>query len=462
MQIALDANKWHVFHRDVCLRANRNMLVLPIRATTILSSSILARGDPWENYTLFDVDVWSEHDVWKPHLFDMCRNFEWLVCGAHGRLPGQGSARHIHVATPLGNFRDPLPKSTVQLLYYTGFELCTLATVCSNGAELLDLQPGETFVCELDRGRYDGLTSAILDAYPPPRAAKQKLQDGVPSKSWRKYLRAVYSSDDAWRSPGTVQVVWNHTLHAIGGLAGRLFQPGRAEEQLRVTLRPNSRTWPPSLIFNPLYEAPKRARYDQVPNWNRPDHSWVEVLRVSPTRFGECDGLTRAGGTADGSKQPQRFATGCWFHSVPGSGVFVNIGKSLRLPMRHSDRPAGAPLALYRTFGRAAQGGAYRGYDMYDFDFTWCENALAMGYDSIQVGEAYMGDPTDPQRAIGEIAICSGACATTEVCSACPPVPLRTGVSASTSCGCQERSGVMECAGPRSPHSVWTKGTTAA
>ena len=174
------------------------------------------------------------------------------------------------------------------------------------------------------------------------------------------------------------------------------------------------------------------------------DNTWVEVQRVAPTCFAYThsdpefifgsgagknnysEGLTPwynvpATTFLAPSKPDTPWPYGCWFlHSVTGSGVWVNVKRSLRAETRQDvakalDIPDGS-------------------------DANWCKLAMEKGYDSIQVAKAHIRSRT-------ELTICYGGCVTSANPTACPPpdVPLRTGVNASDACACDDASTVLNC-----------------
>ena len=130
-----------------------------------------------------------------------------------------------------------------------------------------------------------------------------------------------------------------------------------------------------------------------------PNGSWIEVLR---------------------EPAPEAAGYGCWFYPLVkpfsrGSGVFVNLGRTLAFPSR-----AVAMRTLKVPGSR-------------DDEF-WAREAARRGYDSIQLQRGPFGPP--------EIVITTGECigeARLPTHTACPlPVPLRTGWDASAPCECSE------------------------
>lgn len=118
--------------------------------------------------------------------YNSCRNLEWQVCAALGKLPGQLSRKIYfakapaaldpspHSARPLGkcggwrDFRTPGDSDCLQ----TGFasddvfflEVCIYNEICSNGpSELFHLRAGQPWECELDARGLAKLRDMLLD-----------------------------------------------------------------------------------------------------------------------------------------------------------------------------------------------------------------------------------------------------------------------------------------------------------
>lgn len=160
------------------------------------------------------------------------------------------------------------------------------------------------------------------------------------------------------------------------------------------------------LIYNPQFQGTHR-------NWENPDHSWMEVTRwqipCTPPEI-HCD----------------MNGYGCWFFVTPGSGVFVNVGRSLRRSSRDE---------VDHLLNAGNNG-------------TWCQRALELGYDSIQVGTEtsnYVHHSSgSKKRDQTELVICSGGCQS-NLCSLCPPIEMRSGVNGASPCKCNEDSGILNC-----------------
>ena len=127
----------------------------------------------------------------------------------------------------------------------------------------------------------------------------------------------------------------------------------------------------------------------------------------------------------------KRSRTGCWFFLARGSGVFVNIGRSLR----RGTRQEVTSLLLGRR-------------DLDDADDEWCDAAVRRGYDSVLVGTegaGYTTHESELTRDAAELVVCSGACAREWSLDACSPLELRSGSRAQLPCHCDNRSAVLNC-----------------
>lgn len=109
-----------------------------------------------------------------------------------------------------------------------------------------------------------------------------------------------------------------------------------------------------------------------------------------------------------------------------GTGVFVNIGKTLIFYDRQ-DVNNRFKLFCNRPPFCEPQGDRY-----------WCQKALSEGYDSIQVVNAN-------QNENHELVICSGKCSTEPFDNNCPPIETRTGYNATKPCNCVEGTPIVNC-----------------
>ena len=121
--------------------------------------------------------------------FTMCKQFEWTMCAARGKLPGQNGTNAIRLATapkrvamdewgahPIGSCRSYAPvagctrgKSYASSdIFYA--QVCLLSAICKNFYGLYTLSEGEDFHCELSdrdaRERFDELRQLVVDTRP--------------------------------------------------------------------------------------------------------------------------------------------------------------------------------------------------------------------------------------------------------------------------------------------------------
>lgn len=186
-----------------------------------------------------------------------------------------------------------------------------------------------------------------------------------------------------------------------------------------------------------------------------PDNTWAEVVRISAQCVGGGDhreGLS-VGWPGDHDASAYSFmpeATvpgrlwpyGCFFAlAAHGSGVFVNVGRSLRVRSH---------LEAYRALGIPCQQQANGRGDVRDFckrpaDKLFCHMALAAGYDSIQM----MQRATDGGAKVhGELVVCADKCASESLAGACGPnMHTRDGPTGSTMvpCECDRAQHVSNC-----------------
>ena len=125
--------------------------------------------------------------------YNICRNLEWQVCAAQGKLPYQGG-QTIMFAIPPGSLEPsgatgkPLGKckgwvpgnrpeggiygyATDDIFY---LEVCLLNAICRNGDSLFHLRAGEEFVCDYSSDKFRDLQRTLLTppAPAPPNAAR--------------------------------------------------------------------------------------------------------------------------------------------------------------------------------------------------------------------------------------------------------------------------------------------------
>ena len=230
-----------------------------------------------------------------------------------------------------------------------------------------------------------------------------------PDQRCRGWLRepSEVNADTRYR-PGWAKLsahIWtpidkffDETKH--GTPAGELSSSGAARSRLRLSGRN---------LFAGLQFIRNRTFYE--------NDSWVEVMRVTT-------------GDPEGFRPDDGYPYGCWFWPMPGSGIFINIGRSLRA---NSTRHAVDILGIPR-------------HDLY-----FAPTTRAAGFDSLQVlmGQVNLGGSRSQYHVVTgptfELIIANGACMTESVEGACPPVELRTGWNASLPCICSDDSPILNC-----------------
>ena len=141
-------------------------------------------------------------------------------------------------------------------------------------------------------------------------------------------------------------------------------------------------------------------------------HQWIQEILL---RFGWFEGYseghpnTGCSDCMDEDHKRIKVPYGCWFNHALGSGIYVDVGRTLTGTVSRLLEE----LGLHPITGCLLDGlnHTYDG-DLNCIDKYYCSRALTLGYDSIQI--------VDRQ----EIVICSGMCATHCFDGACPPVRL--------------------------------------
>jgi hypothetical protein len=203
------------------------------------------------------------------------------------------------------------------------------------------------------------------------------------------------------------------------------------------------------------------------------DHQYAEVIRFAVACSATAEGWS-AGFPADcGSgyneigrpelascdkhNPPANVSYGCWFffsdpysahfantshvNITSGSGVSVNVGRSLRVDSRGEASAAlGLPCAdppLCEKEGTVQ-------------DKLYCERAVKLGYDSIQFARPHSGCLTDacfygsifPPP---ELVMCTGSCMSKTIVDACIPDLKYKRVGSDEPCECSSESHVLNC-----------------
>lgn len=98
--------------------------------------------------------------------YNVCRNFEWQLCAAQGKLPGQASGTIVFAEAPGSlDFGSLLPLGrhhtySSNLVFY--LEVCFYSRICANGHELFKLQVGQPWRCDLDEAAFWELSGVIV------------------------------------------------------------------------------------------------------------------------------------------------------------------------------------------------------------------------------------------------------------------------------------------------------------
>lgn len=154
-----------------------------------------------------------------------------------------------------------------------------------------------------------------------------------------------------------------------------------------------------------------------------PDYSWVEVMRWK---------------NFTGPHEKPGSVYGTWFFGMPGSGVFVNVGRALRFSNRTE---AGARLksaaqeAGFRDKRQAENVGA-------SDDWFYCIGARKLGFDSVwfEVDDAwYVKHSSSLRRGQTELVFC-GMNGTATLCTS---YPLRQ--RDNQPCSCNETEPYLTC-----------------
>lgn len=112
---------------------------------------------------------------------------------------------------------------------------------------------------------------------------------------------------------------------------------------------------------------------------------------------------------------------GCWFYLLRGTGIYVNVGKTL---VQYSRYEAMDFLGIKVNFVAA--------------DYYFCRNLRNLGYDSLQIFNSH-------KPYMNELIICSGECITKKITASCVPVELRTGWNATKACHCNDTYPILNC-----------------
>lgn len=156
------------------------------------------------------------------------------------------------------------------------------------------------------------------------------------------------------------------------------------------------------------------------------DNEWVEVMRYAAT-------VTSVG--VDGG------AYGIWFWAMPGSGIFVNLGKTAVFSQKKR------ALKWAREQNASAIPCENMGTCKDHSDTRVCAAAMQRGYDSVVMNDVYRFAThcSSTPSSIVEIVLCTNATALQPPCSPCPGLPLRR--ANGRTCQCNNASSVLSCDG---------------
>ena len=108
--------------------------------------------------------------------YNSCRNLEWQVCAALGRLPGQRTPRVEFADAPgsvetsrLGICGGDHPQGCDRRKAYSNndiaiLEICTYSWICGNNHELFRLSEGEPWTCHVREPRIRELQALLVSA----------------------------------------------------------------------------------------------------------------------------------------------------------------------------------------------------------------------------------------------------------------------------------------------------------
>jgi hypothetical protein len=212
--------------------------------------------------------------------------------------------------------------------------------------------------------------------------------------SWKEYLNDIYDVDVKNRYE--IQNLTKHLLTKNDPVS--YYRYGSVDTKLVEVAYPN---WQmtnhymrqSAFSVDVHYEESRRGipiKYDS--------NSWVEVHHFASSFFPSF-GLT----PYNEGYSPY----GCWFHIIKGTGVFINIGKTLAIE---------DTMELFKYLGLDSHG-CIEGVDCGDLQYVdkyLCTKALQLHYDSIQLF----------RENLNELIMCSGICAQIPINSSCPDLPL--------------------------------------
>eukprot|EP01041_Mallomonas_annulata_P008684 gene8684-17933_t len=177
------------------------------------------------------------------------------------------------------------------------------------------------------------------------------------------------------------------------------------------------------------------------------DYKWAEVTRIGSMCMTGRWKFPRYEGFSTGLvKNGKKVLYGCWFHRYRGSGIFVNVGKTIAARTRRG------------LMSRLKISGCEQSKDANcNREHEFCAGARKQGYDSIQVNLFYWKNASNTTTTVAsgiknflyfypELILCTDQCVTVTFNTSCPPgVELRTGLDASKPCTCDDKYMTMNC-----------------
>lgn len=111
--------------------------------------------------------------------YNSCRNLEWQMCAAMGKLPGQRSPSVIFAKAPrelntrvgrgLGRCGGWAPHGCPPIGYSNDdiyfLEVCSYSLACKNNEELFSVKAEEPFRCEVDEKGFHRLAEYLTEGY---------------------------------------------------------------------------------------------------------------------------------------------------------------------------------------------------------------------------------------------------------------------------------------------------------
>lgn len=272
----------------------------------------------------------------------------------------------------------------------------------------------------------------------PPTAWPHRLDRSNPA--WAAYVAAVYGESQPLPTPDTIDFLYHaegipnavtqfslpdpYCYHLTASGPAPCGSPD-ALSTPRVDVRGGGgREWiaRTHMLYNPIHVLNGKRTLNYTDGRQFPDGSWVEVLSYNAAcgRRGGC------------KKRTER--NGCSFVISRGSGVFVPIGRALRVPRK---RDASDALQIENPHWAVKMG-----YD----SRPWCKHARKLGFDSVVTRVKVQDAPVGLPNTVDELVLCTSECLSWDGCGACPPTPLRTGLSAGRPCDCDPGLAVVNCA----------------